>query len=120
MESDAGPTDVQENAGKTQTLFREVNERVADLLPAATADETVTILCECADDACIEPIEVAKAEYESVRGRPTCFIVKPGHEVPEAERVVGRNNGMTIVEKFGFAAKVAFERYRGGGEPLAS
>lgn len=119
METDAGRADVQEKAGKAQTLFREVNERMAEFLAPQTTDETVTILCECADDACIEPVEIAKADYERVRDRPARFIVKPGHEVPEAERVVARNDGVMIVEKFGAAAEVAYERYRPGGELTA-
>ena len=119
MEADAGRADVQEKAGKAQTLFREVNERMAEFLAPQTADEMVTILCECADDACIEPVEIAKADYESVRDRPARFIVRPGHGVPEAERVVARNDGVMIVEKFGAAAEVAYERYRRGGELTA-
>lgn len=120
LESDAGRADAQEQAGKAQTLFREVNERIAEFLAPASGGETVTILCECADDACIEPIELAAAEYESVRRLPTHFIVKPGHDVPEAERVVARSGGVAVVEKFGEAGKVAFDRYRRGGDALPS
>jgi hypothetical protein len=118
-ESDAGRVDVQEKAGKAQSLFREVNERITDFLAPVSGDDAVTILCECADEACVEPVEIAQAEYDRVRSDPTQFIIKRGHEVPEAERLVAQNDAVSVVEKVGEAAKIAFERYR-GGEALAN
>jgi hypothetical protein len=46
-------------------------------------------------------------EYEDVRSTSTTFVVAPGHELPEVERVVGSNERFRVVEKEGEAAAVA-------------
>lgn len=116
VEPHAEKAHVQEQAGKIQSLFRDVNERVAESPNAASKHEPVTVLCECADDACVEQIELAKADYEQVREHPSRFVIKAGHEVPDAEHVVARNDGITVVEKVGDAAAIAVDRYpRGDG-----
>jgi hypothetical protein len=49
-------------------------------------------------------------EYEAIRAEPTCFVVVPGHERPEIERVVERHPAYLIVEKRQEdAAEVAIE-----------
>jgi hypothetical protein len=45
--------------------------------------------------------------YESVRANPRRFIVKPGHERRELERVVDARDGYLVVEKVGDAGAVA-------------
>ena len=50
------------------------------------------------------------AEYERVRADPTHFAVLPGHEIPDVEDVVGRNEGFLVVRKVaGAAAALATE-----------
>jgi hypothetical protein len=122
METQAGREDIQRNAGKTQALFRDVNERVLESPTSAGVSESeiVTMLCECADDACVEQIVLPKAEYEEIRGHPARFVIKAGHEVPEAERVVAGSDGTTIVEKFGRAAEVAVTRDPRDSDPLTA
>ena len=46
-------------------------------------------------------------EYEDVRRMSTTFVVAPGHELPDVERVVETNERFRIVEKEGDAAAVA-------------
>src|SRR5262249_38378658 len=38
-------------------------------------------------------------EYEGVRADPLCYIIVPGHELPELESVVESGNGYDIVQK---------------------
>ena len=49
------------------------------------------------------------AEYETVRSVPTHFAVLPGHEVPDLEEVVARNEPFLVVRKKAGAAEVAAE-----------
>ncbi len=97
-----------EKGARSQSFFRDVNERieqinVADGVPAS---ETWEFLCECADRGCVATISLTQDEYEAVRRVPTHFVVKRGHIYREIERVVEENSDYLIVEKFGEGAKV--------------
>jgi hypothetical protein len=106
-------TDHQEyerRAGKNQSLFRDVNERVSDL--NKSHDLWVKLsdwVCECADETCTERIELTPQQYERVRENPTHFIVAPGaeHVVFDVERVVEQHERYWVVSKVGEAASVA-------------
>jgi hypothetical protein len=74
-----------------------VNERLDDLAaPWATKTD---YLCECSEESCIEIVELTNTEYERVRSRATVFVVRPGHETSEIEKVVEENEGFVLVEK---------------------
>jgi hypothetical protein len=89
---------------RNQSLLRDVNERINELVGEAWNPE---FLCECADTSCLETLELSLGEYEAIRSSPVRFPIKPGHEVPEFERVVEEHGGYVVVEKFGEAAEVA-------------
>jgi hypothetical protein len=93
--------------GRHQALFREVNERIEELAETFDLKDELTILCECGSGQCDERIVLRKDEYEKLRRIPTHFAVRPGHEIPDVERVVERHDGFVVVEKFGKSAKVA-------------
>ena len=93
----------EERRAGNEALFREVNERVADVAEqfvevAATA-EALNFTCECGRATCTEQITMTLVEYEAVRAVPTHFAVVPGHELPAIERVVKRNPSYLVVEK---------------------
>ena len=96
--------DQARKAAKNQALFRDVNERIEELVGKTWHPEFV---CECADEHCIETLELSLAEYESIRASPIRFPVKVGHDYPEFERVVALSDGYAVVEKIGAAAEVA-------------
>jgi hypothetical protein len=50
---------------------------------------------------------VTDADYEAIRANPRRFFVLPDHVFPEAEEVVGQEEGYVIVEKVGAAGRVA-------------
>ena len=66
-------------------------------------------ICECADDTCVQQIELSAAEYESVRLDGTHFLVAPGdgHVFLDVESVTERNDRYWVVEKFGTAGTEA-------------
>jgi hypothetical protein len=100
--------------GENESRFRLVNERLRDHA-IDDADrhgdhaEELTVLCECADVDCTEKIDLAFSTYEWVRSAPARFVVRPGHDVAESERVVRALASYLIVEKFGDARAAASE-----------
>jgi hypothetical protein len=79
-----------------EAVFRAVNEEIDDL---GTSGGGNTYVCECADAACTATIRLPHADYTRVRSQKNHFIVKPGHEVPAIERVVGRGPDHLVVDK---------------------
>jgi hypothetical protein len=93
----------EERLAKNETLFREVNERVAEVamnfIEVETRSDPVEFTCECGRADCREPLAMTVVEYEAVRALPTRFAVVPGHEQPEIETVVERHPAYLVVEK---------------------
>jgi hypothetical protein len=105
--SDVSEIELQrERAGKNQSLFREVNERIEDLSASSSFSMFV---CECMDDTCDARVSLTIEEYEHVRAESNSFFVLPGHEVPNVERVIEANDRFLVVAKLGAGARVAEE-----------
>jgi len=77
-----------------QSLFRDVNERIEDVGEQWGTDE-LTVLCACANHECAELGILTEEQYLAVRRIPTDFFVRPGHVVPEIERVVQEREGQS-------------------------
>jgi hypothetical protein len=94
---------------RRQAVFREVNERIEEVIAHfdAGATDELAIVCECADAGCVAPIELTAADYEWVRARPSHFVVTPGHESPDVERVVKMRDGYVVVQTFGAGRAIA-------------
>jgi hypothetical protein len=98
----------QVRAARNQSLFRVVNERLEGLAEAFQfIVEHTPFTCECADEACVEPMLMTVGEYESVRGHPSRFAVLPGHVDAEVEDVVEANDRFVVVSKIGAGAEIA-------------
>jgi hypothetical protein len=97
---------------RNEVMFRAINERIRELaLRFEQVGETgVSFICECADETCVERIELTMAQYDDVRAIPARFVVVPAHEAtPLVERVVFRSSEFVIVRKIGIAAEIARE-----------
>jgi hypothetical protein len=90
----------EERIVRTEALFRDVNERIAEASERFRAGEA-EFMCECADPGCTERLEVPLEEYEEVRSDGAQFVLDPDHVVPEVERVVEKRRGYAVVEKLG-------------------
>jgi hypothetical protein len=88
-----------EQRATTEALFRDVNERIAESAERFDAGET-EFICECSDPNCTHRVAASLVEYEEVRGDPATFLVVPGHEQDNIERVVSDRGRFRIVEKF--------------------
>ena len=93
--------DRERRVGENEALFRAVNEQVEDLQRglAAVSTNTMDIVCECGDIACVERLVVAMPKYEEVRADGALFFIVPGHEIPAVEDVVEHGDGYDVVRK---------------------
>ena len=81
-----------------ESLFRDVNERIAENAQRDAAVET-QFLCECADTSCSERLDATLDEYEEIRSDGATFLLAPGHAEGDIERVVADRGRFHIVEK---------------------
>jgi hypothetical protein len=96
-----------EQIAKTESLFRNVNERIAEASQRFDSGDNGdgAFMCECADPACAERLEVPLDEYEEIRDDATTFMLDPDHVEPEIETVIQRRRGYAVVKKVDAAAE---------------
>lgn len=87
------------DAARRQSLFRDVNENIAELTGLLSETGYNLYICECSRVDCAEGLELSVAEYEAVRRARTRFVVAPGHQREESERVVEDNGRFLVVER---------------------
>ena len=81
-------------------------DRRADAVPTRSSDhdlappQLVEVMCECGHLTCTGDIVMSLREYEAVRRHPTRFLIKEGHEIADAVRVVDYGSGYVVVAKF--------------------
>jgi hypothetical protein len=83
---------------RTEALFRDVNERIAESAQRFDASRT-QFVCECADPNCTHRLDATLVEYEEVRADGATFMLAPGHDHSDIERVVAVRRGFHVVEK---------------------
>jgi hypothetical protein len=88
----------RERIARTEALFREVNERIAEGVRRFEGDDA-RFVCECGDPTCTDPIEASLDDYERVRADGATFLVCEGHDLADVEEVVDRLDRAAIVEK---------------------
>ena len=88
---------------QNESLFREVNERIASLGEKAqvwSPDGTFEFMCECGErGGCGQRVRVPLDVYERTRSQDDRFVVRPGHETPELERAVEWTSEYVVVDK---------------------
>jgi len=103
--------------GESQSLFRDVNNRIKSLNELRSGWSMVSDwVCECSNELCSERIEMTVDEYAELRSNPTHFAVVAdnSHVVADAERVVAKHERYWVVEKRVEAANL---RARGSRVP---
>jgi hypothetical protein len=86
--------------GENEVVFREVNERLRELGESfSLVSDVAEFVCECAKRSCTERVQLTLPEYEHVRSDPKWFVVIPGHEELDYERVIEQTDTYLIVEK---------------------
>jgi hypothetical protein len=93
---------------ENESRFRSVNERLhAAEATEAEPGELLDFVCECGEAKCTERIELTESEYCRVRADGATFALMIGHERPDFEEIVERNDRFVVVRKFGVAGLVA-------------
>ena len=90
-------------AARNERFFAEANALIVDEA-LERGRELVDVICECANPGCVDRIPMTAHDYESTHSDPAWFVVRPGHEIPEVERIVEREEAYYTVEKSGLAA----------------
>jgi hypothetical protein len=85
---------------ENEELFRTANERLLGQIEDTLAsDRRVPFLCECADELCMERMEMTLDDYQRVRANADTFAVLPGHAAEEGEVVVDERGSFHVVRK---------------------
>ena len=87
---------------ENEAIFRGVNEQLSKLAGAIATENDpneVEIVCECGTQSCTDRITIPQADYRRTRDDSTLFLLRPGHDDPEAETVVDRATTYWIVRK---------------------
>jgi hypothetical protein len=92
---------------RNEALFRETNEAIERGQWRDDPGKLVRFRCECSRLDCNEAVGVTLARYEEVRQSPRRFMLAVGHEIPEIETVVSREDDYVIVEKRSAAGETA-------------
>lgn len=95
--------DFAERAARNEEVFRDVNERIEEGAEQHAVSGAQPFHCECSRASCFETIELTPADYEAIAHKRYHFVVIPGHEEPEIERIVERRTDVLVVEKIGEA-----------------
>ena len=89
-----------QRVGRNEALFRHVNEQINALNESfGSVTRDVALVCESGDARGIEQITLPLPDYEALRANPVYFVVKPGHQAADLERVVSRHDEYWIIEK---------------------
>ena len=109
----------EEQIAKTESLFRNVNERIAEASERFDGGHNgdAHFMCECADPSCSERLEVPLDEYEQVREDATTFVLDPAHVRPEIEKIVRQARGYAIVKKVDAVAARIVQKLDPRSEP---
>lgn len=92
-----------ERAARNEEVFRGVNERIEAGAKEHGVVSTLPFHCECCRASCLATIEIAPDRYDKVVRERYRFVVIPGHEDREIERVVEVEAQFVVVEKIGEA-----------------
>jgi hypothetical protein len=95
----------KDRIARNEAIFREVNERVADVKDSEA--RMTNFLCECGNLDCVEEISLTDVEYKKLRSNPATFAVVPGHALEDVETIIERNDRFQIVEKHPREAAIA-------------
>jgi hypothetical protein len=86
---------------KQRITKAEINgRRVNEAIERGEEDaRTAVFVCECGHLGCSSTVELGIADYEEVRTNFDRFLVIPGHEILEVDRVVERHPEHLVVVK---------------------
>jgi hypothetical protein len=88
-----------------EELMEELNRRMERMLGDIRdeddddRDAPIAFLCECSNLDCRERIHLEPSQFDRIHQDPEQFILVPGHEMPDDERVVDQFGDHLVVRK---------------------
>jgi hypothetical protein len=98
--------DEAQRTAQREVISKDVNDTLVEGL-GPEVDGSVSVLCECGRERCDEWLSVSAEAYAATQDDDTLFVVAVGHELPQFERVVDRNDAYLVVNKVGRAGEAA-------------
>ena len=95
--------DFASRAARNEEVVRDVNRRIEEGAKLHGVGSAMPFHCECAQDVCLEKIDLDARAYEPILNERYRFMVVPDHVVPSVERIVERHENFVVVEKVGEA-----------------
>jgi hypothetical protein len=109
-------TSSERRLAENEVVFRQMNEQVHSgyeetnrmarednqpqfLVEHKSDDMPLLFYCECADENCRERIRINIHDYNKIHVKRDQFILIPGHETHQIERIVSKKAGYYIVQK---------------------
>jgi hypothetical protein len=89
----------RERAVRNEEFFRGANQAILREAEPDPDQQPIEFLCECSGVQCIARLRLAPLEWREAHTSDRLFVIAPGHEIPEVERVVRREDGYHVVEK---------------------
>ena len=90
---------------RNEVLAKGLNQKLESLVEQGEEEPVdqhpVDFFCECSTATCAERIRLTVARYDAIHSMPQDYIVRPGHQDQEVERVVDSEPGYLIVRKLG-------------------
>jgi hypothetical protein len=110
-----------ERIGRNDAIFRHANEGISEVAEAQEIEERVPFICDCADPACLEIVQMSMEEYREIRKDPRVFVNVPGHEASAQgwAQAIESHDRYVVVVKVGPAAEVA-EQLEGDPDPASA
>jgi hypothetical protein len=95
---------------KRRAAAAEINgRRVNEAIERGTDGPRPVFVCECGNIGCQAKVTLSIAAYESVRQDFDRFLVVPGHEIANVDRVIEEHPGFLVVVKVEPEAKAMAE-----------
>ena len=95
-QTDTAAERFQRRAAAAEINGRQVNEAIE---PRGLPDASAVFVCECGHFGCGDTVKIRVAEYEAVRTSFDRFLIVPGHEIAEVDKVVERHDQYLVVIK---------------------
>jgi hypothetical protein len=102
----------EERLARNEASFRSLNDSLgANVHQQLSGSESAVpgFVCECGNDDCEDIIQVELSVYEKTRRDPCLFLLRPGHQAPDVENVVQREEHYFVVRKHEEVAKIVRE-----------
>jgi hypothetical protein len=84
---------------RTEDVFRNVNDRIAEKGSQLGWQFPGPFLCECSDMRCFARLELTLEAYAELRSHPQRYLTAPGHEIAKAV-VIEQTDRVAFGERF--------------------